>query len=111
MLAIARSDWLISLQTTGLPPAWRTGAQLAYLIAQFDLVFLNRDVVREATDCRSGAKQLTEAATVIGECEAAHGDVQDFPRRLAELAAAAHRAPSDASGEGSTSTAKEADRW
>jgi ribokinase len=61
MLAIGGSDCLISLQTTGLPRTWRSGAQLAHLIAQFDLVFLNRDVVREATDCRSGAKQLTEA--------------------------------------------------
>ncbi len=65
MLATGRSGWLISLQTTGLPQAWRTGAQLAQLIAQFDLVFLNRDVAREATDCRGGAKQLIEATLAL----------------------------------------------
>lgn len=75
MLAIGRSDWLISLQTTGLPRTWRTGAQLAQFIAQFDLVFLNRDVVREATDCRSGAKQLTEATLSLVTAAAPKGFV------------------------------------
>jgi ribokinase len=65
VLAIGRSGWLISLQTTGLPQAWRAGPQLARLVAQFDLVFLNRDVAREATDCRGGAKQLIEATLAL----------------------------------------------
>lgn len=62
---IGRSDWLISLQTTGLPQSWRTAEQLAQLIGQFDLVFLNRDVARDATECRGGTKQLIDATLAL----------------------------------------------
>ena len=65
ILEIGRSGWFISLQTTGLPQAWRTRAQLAQIISHFDLVFLNRDVAREATDCRGGVKQLIEATLAL----------------------------------------------
>ena len=65
MLAIGRSDWLSSLQTTGLPQSWRTAEQLALLIGQFDLVFLNRDVARDATECRGGTKQLIDATLAL----------------------------------------------
>jgi len=75
MLAIGRSDWLISLQTTGLPQAWRAGVPLAQLIAQFDLVFLNRDVAREATDSRGGTKQLIEATLALVAGAPAKGTV------------------------------------
>jgi sugar/nucleoside kinase (ribokinase family) len=75
MLTIGRSGWLTSLQTTGLPQYWRASARLAQLIAQFDLVFLNRDVAREATDCRGGSKQLIEATLALVAGTPAKGTV------------------------------------
>jgi ribokinase len=63
--AIGRSGWTTSLQATGLPQAWRKVEALAELVAGFDLVFLNRDVVREAMDIRGGQKQLVEATLAL----------------------------------------------
>jgi ribokinase len=61
VLSLRETGALLSLQTTGLPRAWQTGPRLAELIGCFDLVFLNRDVAREATECRGGHAQLIEA--------------------------------------------------
>ncbi|HWY81642.1 MAG TPA: PfkB family carbohydrate kinase [Roseiarcus sp.] len=61
VLSLGKTGALLSLQTTGLPRAWQSRAKLAELIGCFDLVFLNRDVAREATECRGGHAQLIEA--------------------------------------------------
>jgi ribokinase len=60
VLSLGETGDLLSLQTTGLPRAWQSRARFAELIGSFDLVFLNRDVAREATECRGNA-QLIEA--------------------------------------------------
>jgi ribokinase len=70
-----RSGWLTSLQTTGLPATWRRTVPLCWLFAGFDVVFLNREVAREATDCRGGMKQLIEATQGLVESVADRGTV------------------------------------
>jgi ribokinase len=75
ILEIGRSGWLISLQTTGLPQPWKTGAQLAQMIGRFDLVFLNREVAREVTDCRGGTKQMIEATLALVTSTSPRGTV------------------------------------
>lgn len=59
---VGRSGWLTSLQATGLPPGRQTADSVGRLIASFDLVFLNRDVARQATGCRGGTRQLVQAS-------------------------------------------------
>jgi len=61
VLTLGETGDLLSLQTTGLPRAWQSRARFAELIGSFDVVFLNRDVAREATECRGGNAQLMEA--------------------------------------------------
>jgi ribokinase len=61
VLSIGKTGTLLSLQTTGLPRPWRSRAKLAELTSCFDLIFLNRDVAQEATECRGGPAQLVEA--------------------------------------------------
>jgi ribokinase len=62
VLSIGKAGALLSLQTTGLPPAWQSKAKFVELISYFDLIFLNRDVAQEVTQCRSGGPaQLVEA--------------------------------------------------
>ena len=65
VLAVGRSGWRISVQTTGLPACWRTAAQLGRLIGNFDFVFLNRETAREATGCRGGEQQLVDATVAL----------------------------------------------
>jgi ribokinase len=53
------------LKTTGLPKASQTAANVADLIGHFDLVFLNRDVIQEATRCRAGLGPVVEATLAL----------------------------------------------
>lgn len=58
---LSAAGWRTSLQTTGLPPALRTKEQLRILLAELDLVLLNRDIARDVTGCRAGQTMLIEA--------------------------------------------------
>ncbi|WP_158802434.1 PfkB family carbohydrate kinase [Acidisoma sp. L85] len=61
VLDIGRTGAILSLQMTDLPTVSQTANHLATLIRHFDLVFLNRDVVQEATQCRGGLTPVVEA--------------------------------------------------
>jgi ribokinase len=61
ILNIGKTGAILSLQMTDLPTASQTKKHLAALIGHFDLVFLNRDVVQEATQCRVGLAATVEA--------------------------------------------------
>jgi ribokinase len=65
VLDIGRTGTVLSLQMTDLPKVSQTTKHLAKLISHFDLVFLNRDVVREATQCRSGLAPVVEATITL----------------------------------------------
>jgi ribokinase len=61
VLDIGRTGAILSLQMTDLPTVSQTVKHLAALVSHFDLVFLNRDVVQEATRCRGGLAPIVEA--------------------------------------------------
>jgi ribokinase len=65
VLDIGRTGTVLSLQMTDLPKVSQTTKHLTKLISHFDLVFLNRDVVREATQCRSGLAPVVEATITL----------------------------------------------
>jgi ribokinase len=65
VLDIRKTGTLLSLQMTDLPTALQTTKHLAKLIIHFDLVFLNRDVVQEATQCRGVLSQVVEASLAL----------------------------------------------
>ena len=65
VLEIGSTGTVLSLQMTDLPKASQTAAHLAELISCFDLVFLNRDVIREATQCRAGLAPVIEATLAL----------------------------------------------
>ena len=58
VLAIRASGWRAALQTTGLPVSWRNPGRLQQMARDLDVVFLNRAVARDATNCRGGEQQL-----------------------------------------------------
>ena len=61
IVEIGGAGSLLSLQMTDLPRTSQTSTHLAKLIRCFDLVFLNRDVIQEATRCRAGLVSIIEA--------------------------------------------------
>lgn len=61
VLAMRSAGWRIAIQTTGLPADRRNPAQLGQMLRDFDVVFINRQVARDVTDCRGGEKQLIDA--------------------------------------------------
>jgi ribokinase len=65
VLEIGGTGTELSLQMTGLPKASQTAANVADLIGHFDLVFLNRDVIQEATRCRAGLGPVVEATLAL----------------------------------------------
>jgi len=65
VLDMGRSGTILSLQMTDLPAELHTTKHLAKLINHFDLVFLNRDVVQDATRCRGGLAPVVEAALAL----------------------------------------------
>jgi ribokinase len=60
-----KAGWRIAIQSTGLPASWRTPQQLKRLLEDYDVVFINREVARDATDCRGGEKQLIDAMVAL----------------------------------------------
>jgi ribokinase len=65
ILDIGKTGTVLSLQMTDLPPSLQTTKHLAKLISHFDLVFLNRDVVQEAMQCRGGLAPVVEASLAL----------------------------------------------
>jgi ribokinase len=65
VLEIGGTGTELSLQMTGLPKASQTATKVADLIGHFDLVFLNRDVIQEATRCRTGLAPVVEATLAL----------------------------------------------
>jgi ribokinase len=65
VLEIGGTGTGLSLQMTGLPKASQTAMNVADLIGHFDLVFLNRDVIQEATRCRTGLAPVVEATLAL----------------------------------------------
>ncbi len=65
VLEIGATGTKLTLQMTGLPKASQTAATVADLIGHFDLVFLNRDVIQEATRCRAGLAPVVEATLAL----------------------------------------------
>lgn len=57
--------WRTSLQTTGLPAAWRNRPRFATLRRLFDVVFLNREAARDITECRSSTGELIRATATL----------------------------------------------
>jgi ribokinase len=63
---------LLSLQTTGLPAAWRRPETLGAVLQHFDLVFLNREVARALLGQRRPHPDMIEAvAAFVAERTAA----------------------------------------
>jgi ribokinase len=65
VLDIGRVGSTLSLQLTDLPSESHTTKHLAKLISHFDLVFINRDVIQDATRCRGGLAPVVESALAL----------------------------------------------
>lgn len=73
--AVREAGWTVSIHDTGLPDACRDAAGLERLVADFDLVFLNRRTTEAMLGHRGGTEALTAALVARSWAAARHGDL------------------------------------
>lgn len=61
LLELGRAGWRIALQSTDLPLHWRNPDRFRQMLGELDIIFLNRRIARDLTDCRGSEVQLIEA--------------------------------------------------
>jgi sugar/nucleoside kinase (ribokinase family) len=61
LLGLGRAGWRIALQSTDLPSHWRNPDRFRQMLEELDLIFINRRIARDLTDCRGSEVQLVEA--------------------------------------------------
>ncbi len=61
VLELGRAGWRIALQSTDLPTHWRNPDRFRQMLRELDVIFVNRRIARDLTDCRGSEVQLVEA--------------------------------------------------
>lgn len=69
ILELGRAGWRIALQSTDLPQHWRNPERFRQMLREFDVIFINRRIARDLTDCRGSEAQLVEAFIESVRCE------------------------------------------
>lgn len=60
VLELGRAGWRTALQSTDLPLDWRNPDRFRQMLGELDLIFINRRIARDFTDCRGSEMQLVE---------------------------------------------------